>query len=224
VAHEINNPLAIINEKAGLLNDLLSMEEAFPRREKFIQLVESVIGSVSRCTRITHRLLGFARHMDTKPESVSLPDLISEVIGFLEKEVEYRRIEVAVQNHAQTGELESDRGQLQQVFLNLINNAVSAVDDGGQIDIDITQNGGSAILVTIADNGQGIPRENLERIFEPFFTTKQGSGTGLGLSITYGIVQKLGGNISVKSEVGKGTCFTVQLPATRSGDSPRVGA
>ena len=112
-------------------------------------------------------------------------------------------------------EIESDRGQLQQVFLNILNNAEAAVGDGGRIDVWVRPDGERRVAVSISDNGVGIPKGNLDRIFEPFFTTKEGSGTGLGLSITYGIVQKLGGEITVRSEVGKGTCFTVLLPVRR---------
>ena len=111
----------------------------------------------------------------------------------------------------------SDRGQLQQVFLNILNNAVAAVPHGGKIGIEIAREGADHVSVTVADDGVGIPRENLERIFEPFFTTKDGSGTGLGLSITYGIVKKLGGEIRVDSTVGEGTRFTVKLPKSREG-------
>jgi signal transduction histidine kinase len=106
----------------------------------------------------------------------------------------------------------SDRGQLQQVFLNILNNAFAAVSDGGRIDISAAAEGADKVAVTITDNGVGIPKDHIERIFEPFFTTKQGSGTGLGLSITYGIVNKLGGKILVDSEPGRGTSFKVVLP------------
>ena len=106
----------------------------------------------------------------------------------------------------------SDRGQLQQVFLNIINNAFAAVEDHGRIEIGIRDAGEGKLAVWISDNGVGIPEEHLSRIFDPFFTTKKGAGTGLGLSITYGIVQKLGGEITVQSRVGEGTRFTVTLP------------
>jgi signal transduction histidine kinase len=111
--------------------------------------------------------------------------------------------------------IESDRGQLQQVFLNILNNAFAAVEDGGRIRIALVRSDPDGIAVSIADNGIGIPQEDLEHIFEPFFTTKRDHGTGLGLSITYGIVEKLGGAISVDSRVGAGTRFTVTLPARR---------
>jgi two-component system NtrC family sensor kinase len=105
---------------------------------------------------------------------------------------------------------------LQQVFLNIVNNAFAAVEDGGRIEIGIERAGNDAVAVTIADDGVGIPEDQIEHIFDPFFTTKKGAGTGLGLSITYGIVQKLGGQVSVKSKVGQGTCFTVTLPMRRA--------
>jgi signal transduction histidine kinase len=139
------------------------------------------------------------------------------VVGFLDKEAEYRNITIKVEGQPDVPTIESDRGQLQQVFLNILNNAEAAVKDGGHIDVGVRLTHDRRVAVSIADDGVGIPPENLGRIFEPFFTTKEGSGTGLGLSITYGIVQKLGGEITVESEVGKGTRFTVLLPLRREG-------
>jgi two-component system NtrC family sensor kinase len=217
VAHEINNPLSIITQKAGLLHDLLSRSDSPPPREKMIELVNSVQKSAERCGGITHRLLGFAKHMDVKQETINLDVLVEEVLSFLEKEASYREIEVVLHKEANTPAISSDRGQLQQVFLNIINNAFAAVDDGGRIAIRIHRAEADMVGVEITDTGVGIPATNLERIFDPFFTTKEGSGTGLGLSITYGIVQKLGGDISVDSEEGVGTTFTVRLPIRRPG-------
>jgi signal transduction histidine kinase len=215
VAHEINNPLTIINEKAGLLKDIVNLQEEFPRREKVLGIVESITGSVGRCRKVTHRLLGFAKHMDVGSETIAVEELLNEVVGFLGKEAAYRNIAITIEAEPGVPNVESDRGQLQQVFLNILNNAEAAVGEGGRIDIRVRTAGEGRVAVSITDNGIGIPKENLDRIFEPFFTTKEGSGTGLGLSITYGIVQKLGGEIGVKSEVGKGTCFTVLLPVRR---------
>jgi two-component system, NtrC family, sensor kinase len=217
VAHEINNPLTIINEKTGLLKDLVNLEAEFPRREKVLGIVDSVLASVARCRKVTHRLLGFAKHMDVQAETIAVEELLREVVGFLGKEAEYRNVVVTVASDPDVPSIESDRGQLQQVFLNLLNNAVAAVKDGGRIEIRVRAADARRVAVSVADDGVGISEENLERIFEPFFTTKEGAGTGLGLSITYGIVQKLGGEISVESELGKGTCFTVLLPARRRG-------
>ncbi|MBW1739853.1 MAG: two-component sensor histidine kinase [Deltaproteobacteria bacterium] len=212
VAHEINNPLAIINEKGGLLKDLLLLSENFPERDKLVGLVDSIISSVDRCSTITHRLLGFARHIDVRSETIDLGHLIQEVLGFIGKEAEYRNIAVSTHVPDDIPLIQSDRGRLQQIFLNVINNAFAAVDDGGKIDILLEYKAPDKVLVTVRDNGHGIPPENLETIFEPFFSTKGEQGTGLGLSITYGLVQKLGGQISVESEVNKGTSFTIILP------------
>ncbi len=212
VAHEINNPLSIITEKGGLLKDLLTMSEELPPREKLVDLVQSVLKAADRCGGITHRLLGFAKHMDVERETINLDLLLHEVLGFLEKEASYRNLRVDFNFPEEPPKIVSDRGQLQQIFLNIINNAFAAVEDGGHIEIGIEKAGEDAVEVKIADDGVGIPADQLTHIFDPFFTTKKGAGTGLGLSITYGIVQKLGGQIGVKSKVGEGTCFTVTLP------------
>jgi two-component system NtrC family sensor kinase len=215
VAHEINNPLAIINQKAGLIKDKLSLSPELPAPDVLVPHLNSVLNSVERCKAVTHRLLGFAKHMDVEMEQISLEHLLQEVLGFLEREASYRRIQLRLSVEDDLPRIESDRGQLQQVFLNLLNNAIAAVEDGGQIEISIERAGDAMVEVSVVDNGIGIPEENLKRIFEPFFTTKKASGTGLGLSITYGIVQKLGGDIRVASELGKGSRFTVLLPVER---------
>jgi two-component system NtrC family sensor kinase len=217
VAHEINNPLAIINEKAGLLLDLVTVGPDVEQRERLVAAVDSILRSVQRCKKVTHRLLGFARHMDVKIETIDLESLLREVLGFLEKEAEYRNVTVGFEIEPDLPTIASDRGQLQQVFLNILNNAFAAVPEGGKIGIEIKSDDADRVAVTVADNGVGIPKEHLERIFEPFFTTKQGSGTGLGLSITYGIVKKLGGEIRVESTVDHGTRFTVVLPVSHEG-------
>jgi signal transduction histidine kinase len=216
VAHEINNPLAIINEKAGLLKDLIATRDDSPHKERFLKSVDSILGSVKRVSTITHRLLGFARHFSVRIETIDLESLVQEVLGFLGKEAEYRNVAISTQVQPGMPAIESDRGQLQQVFLNIINNALGALSNGagrpGRIDIAIhTQPDGQA-AIEVKDNGQGIAPENLERIFEPFFSTKGEMGTGLGLSITYGIVRKLGGHIVVDSQLGEGTTFKVVLP------------
>jgi two-component system NtrC family sensor kinase len=217
VAHEINNPLAIINEKAGLVLDLVTVGPESEHQQRLVAAVDSILRSVGRCKKVTHRLLGFARHMDVHNEPIDLENLLKEVLGFLEKEAEYRNLVVGFQVEEDLPMVNSDRGQLQQVFLNILNNAFAAVSEGGEIRIEIAREGADRVAVTVADNGVGIPQEHLERIFEPFFTTKQGSGTGLGLSITYGIVKKLDGEIRVDSSAGEGTRFTVSLPVSQKG-------
>jgi signal transduction histidine kinase len=217
VAHEVNNPLAIIGEKAGLAKDLIILKDDFPQKEKFLGLLDSIHSSVERCSDITHRLLGFAKRLDVQTEKISLANLINEVLGFLEREANYRNIVMNVETSDGVTRIESDRGQLQQVFLNLINNAIEELDEGGSIDISIKEAEPGWVSVAVMDSGAGIPEETLKHIFEPFFTTKKEYGTGLGLSITYGIVEKLGGHIDVKSKVGAGTSFIVTLPVKRYG-------
>jgi len=215
VAHEINNPLAIINEKAGLINDIASYEPEFPKKDKIIALVDSITSSVERCSRVTHRLLGFGRRMEFRKEQIDMESLINDVLDFQKSEAAHRNIRVNVNTEANLQTIQSDKGQLQQVFLNLINNAYNALDKDGKIDINIRHPNSNEIEVTITDNGVGIAKKDLIHIFEPFFSTKGESGTGLGLSITKDIVEKLGGVISVTSEEGRGTCFIVNLPIER---------
>lgn len=212
VAHEINNPMAIINEKAGLIKDLIERREGFRDSERFISLTDSILHSVDRVRGITHRLLGFARRMDVKFEMFSLNDLLKEVLSFLEREAFLRRIEVRLELAEDLPKISSDWGQLQQVFLNILNNAFEAVEDGGKVVVTTWEPDPGTVAASVRDNGAGMSQETLRHIFEPFFTTKVGYGTGLGLSITYGIVKKLGGDIQVESEEGVGTTFTVTLP------------
>ncbi|QTA92303.1 sensor histidine kinase [Desulfonema magnum] len=213
VAHEINNPLAIINEKAGLIKDIFTFKKEYKEDQKLRETVESIISSVERCGTITKRLLNFARHVDMNIQLLRPHEVIREVLGFLNKEANYRSIQVALDVDEDIPPFESDKGKLQQIFLNLLTNAFSALDDGGLLNIAVKRKNTHFVCATFADDGCGIPRADLERIFEPFFTTRaKEGGTGLGLSITYGLVQELGGKIEVQSEIGKGTTFTVTLP------------
>jgi two-component system NtrC family sensor kinase len=212
VAHEINNPLAIINEKAGLLQDLTELTPDCPQKEKVLPLTGAILGSVDRCRTITQRLLGFARRMDISVELLNLNEVIEEVLGFLEKEALHRNIDLQLNLAPDLPRIASDRGQLQQVFLNIINNAFDAVRDGGQVSVTSFEADVDTVGVSVQDNGQGMTQDTMTHLFEPFFTTKKGYGTGLGLSITYGIVKKLGGDIRVTSRWGEGTTFTVFLP------------
>jgi two-component system NtrC family sensor kinase len=214
VAHEINNPLAIINEKAGLLKDLVEFSKEYHDRGKLLSQVDSILRSVNRCREITHRLLGFAKRMDVKVETIHINELLQEVLGFLEKEAFHRNIKVSFNLVPDLAPIAHDRGQLQQVFLNIINNAFEAVKDGGNITISTRKNetDPDGVEVSIADDGRGIHPDDLKHIFDPFYSKGKEQGTGLGLSISYGIIAKCGGDIRVESEVGKGSTFTVVLP------------
>ncbi|MBI5559283.1 MAG: two-component sensor histidine kinase [Deltaproteobacteria bacterium] len=218
VAHEVNNPLAIIDQKAGLIKDLIGITEEFSHKEKLIQSVKGIQDAVGRCKVITHRLLGFARRMDVSLEKININDLLKEVLGFLEKEALYSNIKFDLALKEDIPMLVSDRGQLQQIFLNILNNGIDAIGRDGAITLATRRHDPGFIQVAVQDSGPGIPPEVLKHIFDPFFTTKAaGKGTGLGLSITYGLVKKLGGNITVESEIGKGALFQVTLPITNRG-------
>jgi two-component system NtrC family sensor kinase len=215
VAHEVNNPLAIINEKAGLMKDLMAMRQDFPDRDRYSGLIDAILRSVDRCRGITHRMLGFARQMDVKIENLDVNEVLRETVSFLEKEATYRNIALDMNLTDGLPVIASDRGQLQQVFLNIVNNAFAAViDKEGKISVTTWEKDPETLGISIQDNGCGMNDETLKHIFEPFFTTKKGTGTGLGLSITYGIVKRLGGDIAVQSRPGQGTAFTIFLPRT----------
>ncbi len=219
VAHEINNPMAIINEKAGLMKDLIEFNENFPDKDKFLGLVRAITQSVERCRAITHRLLGFARRMEVEIELLDVNEVVKETASFLEKDALHRNIKLRLNTAADLPRIASDRGQLQQVFLNILNNAFAAVKDGGLVSATTWEKDIDTVGVTFEDDGTGMSEDTQKHIFEPFFTTKKGTGTGLGLSITYGIVQKLGGQIEVHSKLGQGTRFVIFLPK-----KPKEGA
>lgn len=216
VAHEINNPLAIINEKAGLMKDIIEYSPDFREKEKFNALTVSILQSVDRCKNITHRLLGFARRMDVQIDMLDVNEIIEDVLSFVEKEALFRKVDIELHLSPDLPRIASDRGQLQQVFLNIINNGLDAMENGGKLIIQSQEHDVDKVSISIQDNGCGLSEETLKHIFEPFFTTKKGTGTGLGLSITYGIVKKLGGEIKVQSKEGTGTVFTVILPKKTS--------
>ena len=215
IAHEINNPLAIINEKAGLIQDLFMIKEQYKKDVKLLGLIASIVSSVERCSLITRRLLSFARQSDAAVTRINLRKIIAEVLSFLGKEPEYRSIVININVEDGLDDIVSDKGKLQQVLLNIIKNAFAAVDDGGHLEITARKAGDKSVELAIRDDGCGIPPEDLAKIFEPFFTTKGGrGGTGLGLSITYGLISEMGGSIRVACEKDKGTSFIITLPLT----------
>jgi two-component system NtrC family sensor kinase len=196
------------------MKDILETSDDLQKnKEKFLVLINGIFESVNRCRTITHRLLGFSRRMDVSHDIIDVNYAVKEVVEFLEKEMFYRNIRLEMNLQPGLPKVETDKGQLQQVFLNIINNAIDAVEEGGLITISSGVKDEKTVRLSIRDNGSGIPREKLKYIFEPFYTTKEkGKGTGLGLSISFGIVQRLGGTILVESEIGKGTTFFVEIP------------
>jgi two-component system NtrC family sensor kinase len=215
IAHEINNPLAAISEEAGLMKDLLSPEFAQTAEpEEMISHLDSINESVFRCRDITRKLLGFVRSDSVNLRSHDLKDLIDDVVdGLLVRELAVSNIEMDKWYGNQVPCITTDGGQLQQVLLNILNNAVDAIgNEAGRIQIR-TELAGEEVRIDIEDTGQGMTPEQLEKIFLPFYTTKEvGKGTGLGLSVSYGIIKDLGGRIEVESAPGRGSVFTIYLP------------
>ena len=214
VAHEINNPLAIIRESAGWMRQLFAKDELrdIPRHDDFVKALDKVEKSVERASRITHQLLGFVGKSESTLSEVNLTELIEEAIQLISHEAQNRNIRIVRQMEPPPEPTWSDPYQLRQVLLNLLANAIHAVNSEGTITIAI-EDVGDCHTITVSDTGPGIPRENLDKIFEPFFSTKSpGQGTGLGLFVSRGIVEKLGGTIEVASKIGQGARFSVRLP------------
>ncbi len=213
VAHEINNPLAIINEKAGHIRDIFTLTDAYKKDSKLVGLVDSVLSTVQRCAEVTRGLLNFARHLNLSIQIISLPEIVSEVKSVLAKETEFRCITVDVDLSENIPPFKSDRGKLEQIFFNLFNHAIAVMKDGGRLEIKAGNEGSDFVSITFSNNGPGIARSDLKHVFEPFFYSRTGeSGTGLGLAVTYALVQEIGGRISVESELGKETRFNIRLP------------
>ncbi|HSM89334.1 MAG TPA: ATP-binding protein, partial [Desulfobacterales bacterium] len=187
-------------------------------QEQFADSMSQIDIQVQRCKRITQNLLRFSRRTQSLIEKVDLNAFLREVIELMEREARTSGIKFFSELDTSLPPVLSDPSQLQQVFLNLITNAIDAHDGKpyGSIRIStLADPDRQMAVVKVADTGSGIKPEHLNRIFDPFFTTKAvGKGTGLGLSICFSIVKRLGGSLTVQSEVGKGTEFAVQLPFT----------
>jgi signal transduction histidine kinase/ActR/RegA family two-component response regulator len=215
IAHEINNPLSIMVEEAGWIEDLLEEEDLRGSRnvEELKRALSQIKTQGTRCKEIIQNLLSFGRKTSIKVQEVRLNDLIREVVRTYDKRVQSANVKVETHLAESLPACRLSPSEMQQVLANLINNAIDALGpEGGRIDI-VTRVDGRDVVIDVADNGQGIPPDLLDRIFDPFFTTKPvGKGTGLGLSICYGLVEKAGGEVGVESEVGKGTTFHIRIP------------
>jgi two-component system NtrC family sensor kinase len=222
IAHEINNPVAIMVEEAGWIEDLLEEEDLKEGKnlEEFHRALKQIRVQGYRCKDITHNLLSFARKTDGKVKKLQLNALIEEMVRLSGQRAKFGNVAIETDFKVDLPLIEASEIELQQVFLNLINNALDAMEIGGGT-LKITTHLESeekfhGVVVDIADSGPGIPKVNLSKIFDPFFTTKPvGKGTGLGLSICYGIINKMGGEISVDSILGEGTTFHIHFPLSR---------
>jgi PAS domain S-box-containing protein len=213
IAHEINNPIAII---LGFTEMLLEKVEPDSKQYEILQAIERQGNS---CKRIVENLLAFARVPSHETGDIDVANALERTIKVVKNTMLTRKIELSTDISRDLPAVSGNTQELEQVFLNIITNAVAAMKGGGTLHIS-AHAGDRGIRIRFRDTGEGIPEENLDKIFEPFFTTKEvGEGTGLGLSVSYGIVKKLGGEILVDSRPASryethGTVFTVQLPAS----------
>jgi two-component system NtrC family sensor kinase len=213
VAHEINNPLAIIQAQAGVLKDSIDEGNGFPKSNEFKERIGKIEAQIERARKVIHRLLGFSRRVGPEIEPVDVVAALDETVGFVEKELETSNIRVLREYSPDVPILRSNLARMQQVFMNLINNAVDAVGRGGEVCLSVVRSDGG-VEVRVADNGPGILDKDIGRIFEPFFSTKTGNGrhAGLGLAICQEIMHALHGRMCVESRSGKGTIFTLWFP------------
>jgi two-component system NtrC family sensor kinase len=214
VAHEINNPLAVILQKTGWLQDLLD-EEEFQKSangEEFRASVKKIEEHVERARKVVHNMLGYARRMEPRLEDVDVNQTINQTVDILENFARTNNIDIQTDLADNLPITAGDQAQLQQVILNLVNNAIDAIGKDGTVSVKSSRDQ-SQLRVVIADTGPGIPESMQKKIFDPFFTTKStGKGTGLGLWISYNIIEKMGGKLSLHSREGQGAAFTITLP------------
>ncbi|HEX9973538.1 MAG TPA: cache domain-containing protein [bacterium] len=212
IAHEINNPLGGILVLSSLVVEDLKADD--PHREN----LQEVIKQTMRCRDIVKGLLQFSRQEEGKTEYVKVNTILNSTLSLIEKQALFHNIEVLKNLGPNLPDVLGDGSQLQQVFMNIILNAVQAMKEIGVLTINTSlDQKNDMVVIEIADTGPGIPEQIIDRVFDPFFTTKEvGEGTGLGLSIAYGIITKHRGRMTVKSKVGQGSVFTIKIPTVES--------
>jgi len=212
VAHEINNPLGSILIYSHLLLEDLEKED--PRRGN----IEKIVNQATRCKKIVKGLLDFSRQTEPEMKLSDINTIVKEVLSLVERQVMFHNIKVIKKLSPDLPTILLDKNQIQQVLMNIILNAVEAMDGQGKLTVE-TSSDEEYARIKFTDTGCGISEENVKKLFQPFFTTKEtGHGTGLGLSISYGIIRKHNGKINVSSEIGKGSTFTIVLPVREKND------
>ena len=214
IAHEINNPLAIMGQEVEWARHLFDNRSGDPKSvEEIKDSLREIAGQIERCGEITHKLLDFARKREPLVQSVDCNKLFEDMAKLVEREAGQKGIAILRDYRKDLPPVCTDAPLLRQGSLNMLNNATQAIGANGEIRITSRLGGNGGVELAISDTGCGISKENLEKIFDPFFTTKPpGKGTGLGLSICHGILARLGGRISVESREGEGSTFIIQLP------------
>ena len=216
VAHEINNPLSSVAGYAEALLRRFKEEESLsedPRLDAFPKYLQVIVRESYRCKGIIDSLLSFSRKSDGSVSNININVILQEVLELVRYKSRYDKIEIQTRLQSDLPDVLADPTGLRQVCMNLLINAHQAISDSGLVEIStgMTKN---MVMFQIKDSGCGIPKDAIEQIWDPFFTTKEvGQGNGLGLAVTYNIIKRLGGDISVESQVGKGSKFTVRIPA-----------
>ena len=219
VAHEINNPLQGILTYIKLMLKIISGENVEQKKlkdfENYLQLMST---EIQRCGDMVKNLLVFSKQSKLKIQESNINHIIKNSLLLVENKVKIQDIKVEVNLTEDIPAIYCDIKQIQQTLIAMIINSIEAMPRGGKIDVATRELGGKQVEITIADTGEGIPRENLKNIFDPFFTTKEAvKSTGLGLFVAYGIIKEHKGTITVESEPGKGTTFHIRLPVKGAG-------
>ena len=223
LAHEINNPLAILSAEHTNLGDLLGDLKVDPQElDEVREVIPRCQRQVERCAKITSKMLQFGRESETDPRWTDIKPRLEEIVGLMHKQAQVRNVDLELRAEPDLPRVLLDHTELEQVLVNIINNALYAIKRGGRIAI-VASRHGSEVRLTVTDDGEGIAPAVLDRIFLPFYTTKPaGKGTGLGLSVCYGIVKSWGGKIEIESELGQGARVTIRIPAAATSESRKA--
>ncbi|MBM4084691.1 MAG: hypothetical protein FJ272_07870, partial [Planctomycetes bacterium] len=210
VAHEINNPLGTILIYSHML--LRQLRDEAGRED-----IQMIVNEATRCKNIVRGLLDFARQSRLSKSPTDLKGLVEEVLTVMEPKAKVANARLVSEVDGHLPKMMIDAAQIKQMLINLVQNGIDAVTHSGEVRVSAQRHNSESVILKVLDNGCGIPPENLPKLFTPFFTTKEmGKGSGLGLAIAYGVVKMHSGDITVDSEVGKGSTFSIRLPIGRS--------
>jgi PAS domain S-box-containing protein len=209
VAHEIKNPLASMGIHLQLMQKELEREHCIGK-ESASEYLEIISEEIERLNSIVVDFLFAVRPMDTRMKSEDINDIIEELYEFMRYELENSKVVFEFKPDTSLPKISIDKKYLKQALLNIVKNALAAMPEGGKLTIS-TYSEGDVVNIDITDDGVGISEENMAKIFEPYFTTKD-FGSGLGLTVVYKVIREHGGEISLDSQEGKGTTFTISLP------------
>ena len=216
VAHEINNPLSSVAGYAEALLRRFKEEQSLaidPRLADFEKYLQVIVRESYRCKGIIDSLLSFSRKSDGSVSNININDILTEVLELVRFKARFEKIEVRTDLQPDLPDVLGDPAGLRQVCMNLLMNAHQAISGPGMVEITTKATSQSIVMFQIRDSGCGIPKDAIEQIWDPFFTTKNvGQGLGLGLAVSYNIIKRLGGDIDVESQVGKGSKFSVRMP------------